>query len=274
MNTPLSLLFADRALAAARPHRMALRRRGARVDVADAPSEVIRRAEEDPPDLLVLDENLQAGTDADLIGLYQRVRPETEIILLHDGTASMPHGLGMGLLFSSRKPISPASLEEVIEGAFPDRLTPAGPPAAAPPPVLCVDDDAAARSSLSRLLRRRGYPVIAAERSRDALEALGRTPFGAVLVDIMMEGMDGIGLTHEIRERAGDRVPVIVLTGLATDEAVYLAIENGARFCLTKPCDSEELLNVVDYVTGTVDAEERRLLERRLASSSIPKTTA
>jgi DNA-binding response OmpR family regulator len=272
MNIPLSLLFADRDLAAARPHRMALRRRGARVDFTDSPAEVSRRAEHDPPDLLVLDESLQSGTDEDLIGLYQRIRPETEIILLHDGTASMPHGLGMGLLFSSRKPISPASLGEVIEGAFPDRLGPIVPPPAAPPPVLCVDDDEPTRASLSRLLRRRGYTVVATERASEALEALSRAPFGAVLVDIMMEGMDGIGLTHEIHERVGNRVPVIVLTGLATDEASYLAIENGARFCLTKPYESEELLNVVDYVTGTVDAEERRLLEQRLAS--LPKTPA
>jgi DNA-binding response OmpR family regulator len=275
MNAPLSILFADRDLAATRPHRMGLRRQGARVEYADAPADVARRAEHDPPDLLVLDETLlQTGAEEDLIGLYQRVSPATEIVLLHDGTASMPHGLGLGLLFSSRKPISAASLREVIEGAFPGRLGPEPSPPSAPPPILCVDDDPEYRVSISRLLRRRGYTVVAAESAHEALDALARFPFGAVLVDIMMQGMDGIGLTHEIRERAGGRVPILVLTGLATDEAAYLALENGARFCLTKPFDPEELLNVVDYVTGTADAEERQLLERRFAASSIPKSTA
>lgn len=275
MNAPLSILFADRNLAATRPHRIGLRRQGARVDFVDAAADVAHRAEQDPPDLLVLDESLlQAGAEEDLIGLYQRVSSGTEIVLLHDGTAAMPHGLGMGLLFSTRKPISASSLREVIEGAFPDRLGPEPSPPSGPPPILCVDDDAEYRVSISRLLRRRGYTVVAAESARDALDALSRFQFGAVLVDIMMEGMDGIGLTHEIRERAGGRVPILVLTGLATDEAAYLALENGARFCLTKPCDPEELLNVVDYVTGATDPEELRLLERRFAASSIPKSTA
>lgn len=253
---------------------MELRRHGARVEVVESAADVLRRAGQDPPDLLVLDDRLQAGTDEDVIAVYRKKSPETEIILLHDDTDRTPHGLGMGLLFSARKPVSCASLREIIDDAFPERLLPVGGPAREVPSILCVDDDRAYLASLTRTLRRRGYPVVALESAPEALAVLPRFPFALVLVDIMMAGMDGIGLTQEIHQRTGGQVPVIVLTGLASDEATYLALENGARYCLSKTCDTEELLNVVDYVAGTADPEERRLLERRLASSSLPNTTA
>jgi DNA-binding response OmpR family regulator len=271
MNAPLSILFADRDLAATRPHRMQLRLQGARVDFSDSPAEVLRRSEHDRPDLLVLDDRLPAGADEDFIARVQANAPDTGIILLHDGSGAMPFGMGLGLLFSARKPLSSASLLEVIEGEFPGRLGPAV-PLPELPPILCVDDDDAYRASLSRLLRRRGYPVVAAGNALEALAWLPRLRFAAVLVDIMMSGMDGIGLTHEIRDKSGDRVAVVVLTGLASEETTYTSLENGARFCLTKPCEPEELLNVVDFLAGGVDAEERKLLEQKFSASSTPKS--
>ncbi|HLY10459.1 MAG TPA: response regulator [Planctomycetota bacterium] len=274
MIAPLSILFADPQLAGTRPHRMDLRARGAQVGFADTPGDVLRHAEEDPPDLLILDENLQSGTDEDVIRLYQKASPSTEIILLHDGASAMPHGSGLGLLGSVGKPFSRESLRELIEGAFPGRLAPAAAASAAPPPILCVDDDRSYLHSLSRLLGRRGYPVFALESSKQALDMLPRHPFPLALVDIMMTGMDGIRLTQEIRRQSCGRTAVVVLSALDCDEATYLSLENGARFCLTKPCASEELFNVVDYVAGTVDEEERRLLENRMAGSSIPRGAA
>jgi DNA-binding response OmpR family regulator len=274
MIMPLSILFADRDLAATRPHRMNLRRHGARVDIVETAADVLRRAAQDPPDLLVLDERLQAGADEDVISVYRKKTPETEVILLQDGGDTAPHGMGMGLLFSARKPVSCASLQEIIDDAFPGRLTPGEGTSVPAPSILCVDDDRAYLGSLARTLRRRGYPVVALESAQEALAMLPRFPFAVVLVDIMMAGMDGIGLTHEIHQQSGGRISVIVLTGLASDEATYLALENGARFCLTKTCETEELLNVVDFVAGMMDSEERRLLEQRLAASALPKTTA
>lgn len=274
MTAPLSVLFADRELAATRPHRMELRKRGARVRFADTSAEVARRASDDPPDLLVLDESLQNDGDRDVVELYHAAAPETEIIVLHDATDSPAHGLGQGLLLSAWKPLSRATLLDAIESAFPGRLGCQEIPPADMPSLLCVDDDRAYLASLSRFLKRRGYHVVALETAQQAIEALPRLPLAVAIVDLMMPGTDGLVLTREIHERFGGRVAVVVLTALASDEVNYLALENGARYCLTKPCAHEDILNIVDFLAGDLDEEERGLLQARLSGTSLPRTRA
>jgi len=274
MTDPLSVLFADHDLASTRPLRMELRKRGARVDFADSAEEVVHRASSNPPDLLLLDESLQSQEDQDLVELYHSSAPGTEIILIHDGEGSISHGLGMGLLLTARKPLSRSTLIDVVDSAFPGRLTLEEIPSADMPSLLCVDDDRATLTSLSRFLKRRGYHVVALESARSALEILPRLPLALAIIDIMMPGMDGLGLTRAIHETSGGRVPVVVLTALASDEVNYLALENGARYCLTKPCANEDLLNIVDYLAGNLDDEERGLLRSRLGGTSLPNSRA
>jgi DNA-binding response OmpR family regulator len=272
MTVPLSVLFADHDLAATRPLRMELRKRGARVEFADSAGELVHRASSNPPDLLILDESLQNQEERDLVELYHASAPETEIILTHDGEGSISHGLGMGLLLTARKPISRSTLIDVVDSAFPGKLTLQEIPCADMPSLLCVDDDRASLTSISRFLRRQGYHVVALENARSALEILPRLPLALAIIDVMMAGMDGLGLTRAIHETSGGRVPVVVLTGLASDEVNYLALENGARYCLTKPCANEDLLNIVDYLAGNLDDDERGLLRARLGGTSLPNS--
>jgi DNA-binding response OmpR family regulator len=274
MTAPLSVLFADHDLAPTRLLRMELRKRGARVDFTDTAGEVVHRASTNPPDLLILDESLQTQEDRDLVEFYHASAPETEIILMHDGEGSISHGLGMGLLLTARKPLARSTLVDVVDSAFPGRLILEEIPCADMPSLLCVDDDRATLMSLSRSLKRRGYHVVALESARSALELLPRLPLSLAIIDIMMPGVDGLALTRAIHETSGGRVPVVVLTALASDEVNYLALENGARYCLTKPCANEDLLNIVDYLAGNLDDEERGLLRARLGGTSLPNSRA
>jgi AmiR/NasT family two-component response regulator len=56
---------------------------------------------------------------------------------------------------------------------------------------------------------------------------------------------------------------VVVLTGASSKETYSRAKENGASYCLFKPCRPEDFLNVVDFIAGDLDEEERRLLRGR-----------
>lgn len=261
---PLVLLFADPDLAATRPLRVELRRRGATVRLVGSAAEAIRQSQLVPPDLLVLDDAVDQDVEIDLLSHFQQHHPETEIVLLHSGGDAAPHGPGQGLLFSAHKPVSKESLLEVIVSAFPGRLGQEPLPRPKTRTILCVDDDGTYLSSLSRLLQRRGYKVSAHESARAALEALPDLRPELAIIDIMMPVIDGLTLTRRIHEDYKGKVPVVVLTALDSKEIHHRARQNGASYCLTKPVRPEDFLNVVDFIAGDLDGEERRLLQSRV----------
>jgi two-component system nitrogen regulation response regulator NtrX len=107
--------------------------------------------------------------------------------------------------------------------------------------ILIVDDDPAVRTVLSRILRGAGYQVEEAENAFQALDALDLQPADAVLLDIKMPGMDGLGLMDNLRQR-GLEVPVVILTGHGDQFTSRECLEAGAAAYLTKPPDRADLL--------------------------------
>ena len=269
-NEPLGLLFGDTDLAATRPLRVELRRRGARVRFVDSAAEAVQEASLEPPDLVVLDENLRRNGETDLVSFFQSSLPKTQLMLLQsDGDAAFS-GPESGVLFSARKPVSKGALLEVIASAFPGRLRD---DSVSPPEtqtVLCVDDDTPYLHSLARFLKRRGYKVYCYESAKRALEELPKIHPQLAVVDILMPGMDGLTLTRKIHEGSKGQVPVVVLTALSSKETYHRARESGASYCLTKPCKPEDFLNVVDFIAGDLDEEERHMLKERLTERSCP----
>ena len=261
---PVSILFGDGDLAATRPLRVDLRRRGAVVHLAQTASEVLRQTAVQVPALLVLDDALKQSGEIDVLSHFGARHPDTKTILLYSGGDAPPQGSGLGLLFSAQKPVAKESLLEVIVSAFPGRLDPS--PVLRPQShtVLCVDDDRTYLASLSRFLKRRGYEVYCHDNAKSALGDLPHIHPELAIVDIMMPGMDGLLLTRKIHEGSKGHVPVVVLTALDSKETYQRARESGATYCLTKPCKPEDFLNVVDFIAGDLDAEERELLRARL----------
>lgn len=269
-NEPLVILFVDDDLAATRPLRVDLRRRGVQVQYADSAAEAQRIASTDPPDLVVLDETQRMNGNTDLIPFFHSSLPNTKIILLHSDADAAASGPTPGILFSAHKPVSKAALLDVIVSTFPGRLEAA--PGLTPEThkVLCVDDDRTYLNSLSRFLKRRGYQVVCHESAKRALEALPQIDPDLAIVDILMPGMDGLVLTRQIHDQSKGRVPVVVLTALDSKETYHRARESGASYCLTKPCKPEDFLNVVDFIAGDLDEEERQLLRNRLTERVCP----
>jgi signal transduction histidine kinase/ActR/RegA family two-component response regulator len=109
--------------------------------------------------------------------------------------------------------------------------------------VLVVDDDMRNLYALSSSLRERDVDVVGVSSGSEALETLsGDRDFDAILVDVMMPGLDGYETIRKIRSQ--DRfhtLPIIVLTaGMIEDERVRCK-EAGANECLTKPLDLAQL---------------------------------
>jgi adenylate cyclase len=102
--------------------------------------------------------------------------------------------------------------------------------------LLVVDDDEGNRDVLSRRLLRDGYEVMLAESGRQALRMLDRYDFDLVLLDIMMQGMDGISVLAELKRSPKlNQLPVIMITAVDEIESIAHCIEAGADDYLLKP---------------------------------------
>jgi len=83
-----------------------------------------------------------------------------------------------------------------------------------PPRILVVDDNEALRENLGEALHLEGYAATLAADGASALQRLDGEPFDAVLLDLVMPGMDGRQVLARIRENARlARVRVVVTTG-------------------------------------------------------------
>jgi len=113
----------------------------------------------------------------------------------------------------------------------------------APHSILLVEDSALVRAMEKRILEDAGYEVVAAVDGMDALDALGRSPFAAVVSDIVMPNMDGLTLTARIRQEPRYKdLPVILVTTLSSDEDKRRGLEAGANAYIPKPSFDQRVL--------------------------------
>lgn len=109
------------------------------------------------------------------------------------------------------------------------------------PPVLVVDDEPMNRS-LIRATLGSFCDVIEAASGLAALEILKQRPVEMVLLDVMMPGMNGYDVCQQIKQQAGEFLPVILVTALGEQGDRNRGLEAGADDFLTKPVDRRELL--------------------------------
>jgi DNA-binding NtrC family response regulator len=137
--------------------------------------------------------------------------------------------------------------------------------------VLVVEDEAFARAALVDLLREEGFVVRSAA---DGFKALGEvdewTP-DLVVTDVMMPGMDGMGLMRRLRERFAG-IGVIVMTADATVEKAVAAMREGADDYLNKPLNVDELLVVVRRVLASheLHRENARMKSALTGEAIVP----
>ena len=107
--------------------------------------------------------------------------------------------------------------------------------------VLVVDDEQAVRDALDRALRLSGYEVILAEHGLDALARIGGARPDAIVLDVSMPGVDGLGVARRLRAD-GDRTPILMLTARDAVDDRVAGLDAGADDYLVKPFALEELL--------------------------------
>jgi response regulator RpfG family c-di-GMP phosphodiesterase len=135
--------------------------------------------------------------------------------------------------------------------------------------VLFVDDEKNVLEGIQRQLRR-AFDVTTAQGPEEGLKAIKNNGSFAVIVsDLRMPGMDGIRFLSKAREIAPDSVRM-VLTGFADVQSAIQAVNEGHVFrILTKPCDHETLVQVLQFGVRQYKLvmAERVLLQKTLRGS-------
>jgi two-component system, OmpR family, response regulator len=119
--------------------------------------------------------------------------------------------------------------------------------------VLIIDDDARLFELLSGYLSENGVDSTHAPDGPRGLGELERNGYDAVLLDVMMPGLDGLEVLRRIRER--HRVPVIMLTAKGDETDRVVGLELGADDYLPKPFSPRELLARVRAVLRRANPE-------------------
>ncbi|MBS0150735.1 MAG: response regulator [Nitrospira sp.] len=160
-----------------------------------------------------------------------------QLVELMGGTISVSSQFGKGSTFRYTTNLLPAILREpnvsavgMDQAVFSEQKIPKR--------VLVADDNEINQVVACKFLQKLGCQVEVARTGREAVEAITRTTYDIVLMDCEMPEMDGYEATREIRRReegALNHLPIMALTGHASDEGAQKCCQAGMDKVMTKP---------------------------------------
>jgi two-component system OmpR family response regulator len=138
--------------------------------------------------------------------------------------------------------------------------------------VLVVDDEENVTHLVSSALRFDGFDTLTAANGTDALARVADSDPDLVVLDVMMPGMDGLGVLQNLRA-AGSQVPVIFLTARDTSSDRIVGLRSGADDYVVKPFSIEELLARVHAVLRRSAPENARDGVLRIADLELDENS-
>jgi DNA-binding response OmpR family regulator len=118
--------------------------------------------------------------------------------------------------------------------------------------VLIVDDERVVRDAVARILQSQGWRAVSVADAEAALAHPALSDCRLVICDLMLPGGSGLEVVRSMR-RSRPELPILVITGLATEESRAGALRAGATDYLAKPFDDVELLTLVRHAMAEAD---------------------
>ncbi|MGI8761575.1 MAG: response regulator transcription factor [Jatrophihabitantaceae bacterium] len=138
--------------------------------------------------------------------------------------------------------------------------------------VLVVDDEDNVTHLVSSALRFDGFETITADSGTAALSRVAESDPDLIVLDVMMPGMDGLGVLQNLRS-AGSQVPVIFLTARDAANDRIGGLRSGADDYVVKPFSVEELLARVHAVLRRSASEDAREGVLRIADLELDENS-
>jgi DNA-binding response OmpR family regulator len=122
------------------------------------------------------------------------------------------------------------------------------------PNVLLIDDDKRLHELLAEYLEQNGFSVVGARSGAEGLAKFETASFDAVLLDVMMPGIDGLEVCRRIRAKS--RIPIIMLTAKGDETDRVVGLELGADDYIAKPFGPRELVARLRAVLRRANSQE------------------
>ena len=212
--------------------------------------------------LVLLDSEMPGIDGFETAELIHRRRLEGSVILMTPvgcmKDAEQCRAIGIDVCLS--KPLAPAELLETISRVLAPPAhsrVPAGlrKTGLVPLRILVAEDNPVNRKVASCLIERLGHSVTMVNNGREALHAVARDSFDAVLMDVQMPEMDGYEATSVIRGMelgTGRHIPIIAVTAHAMSGDEERCLDAGMDAYLSKPIDSEKLGELIDSLAAAM----------------------
>ena len=107
--------------------------------------------------------------------------------------------------------------------------------------ILLIDDDPTVTQVISILLKTHGFQVQISDSGQESINMVRESPPAAIILDLMMPGMDGWQVCRNVREFS--KVPILVLSAVSDAKLVSEAHRAGADAYFVKPTPSDEIVS-------------------------------
>ena len=111
--------------------------------------------------------------------------------------------------------------------------------------ILVVDDLRSIRLTLGGILEDKGHNVVTAENGYQAIEAVKKTHFDTIFMDIKMPGINGVQTFREVK-RIDPKAAVVMMTAYSVEDLVREALEEGAYAIVYKPFDIDKIIALIE----------------------------
>jgi len=196
-----------------------------RIAIAESGAEAVNKAHQLRPDAITLDLSMPGGSGFEaLVTLKKNPKTANIPIIIVSMVDQEKVGFALGAADYLIKPIRKPVLLEAIRKHVP-------PQGNDDSEILLVDDDPRTLEMLEETLRSAGYETQSVQSGARALEVLSSKLVSAVLLDLLMPGMDGFEVIRHVRQEATlKELPIFVMTGksLTPEESALLARDTQA----------------------------------------------
>ena len=111
--------------------------------------------------------------------------------------------------------------------------------------IMVVDDLRSMRLTLGGILEDKGHNVVTAENGYQAIEAVRKTHFDVIFMDIKMPGINGVQTFREIR-KIDQKAVTIMMTAYSVEDLVAEALREGAYAIVYKPFDMDKIIALIE----------------------------
>ena len=211
---------------------------GYRVSMAASGQDALQMLAQDRADLVITDLMMPQMNGWQLLKIIKQRFTYLPVIVLtgyisQEGEEMLTNSQTDGYLV---KPVDRAKLRQTLD-AFREQTKPGR-----AADITILDDDPAALSALEHALTRRGYQVNTFTEPGDALQHIRETGPDLLILDLMLQGIDGFEITRILREDdQTSRLPILVLTAAPSKENVLKAIKLDINGFVAKPFEPKAI---------------------------------